>query len=164
MNAMVPRARAATALALLALACGREPSGPPPALGDDARALELLLADDLVLLAVGEADDAVAEDLPVRAAERLRSGAIPAARRQVERARTLTLVTAEGRELRAEVVAALEGRQAALEGYADALERGLLEDLELARSLRTQREAEATIDALLARLQASRAPSTGRSR
>jgi hypothetical protein len=50
-------------------------------------------------------------------------------------------------------VRALEARQSALEGYADVLERGLLEDLALATSLREQREAEAAVDALLARLE-----------
>ncbi|MCA9617274.1 MAG: hypothetical protein H6721_22095 [Sandaracinus sp.] len=140
-------------------ACGSsEPSGPPPELRDDARALEELLADDLVLLAVAEADEAVADDLPVRGAERLRAGAIPAARRQVEQARAVSAATAEGVALRDEVVAALDARRAALERYADVLERGLVEDLELAVALRAQREAEGGIDTLLGRLQAIRQP------
>lgn len=136
-----------------ALACGSAPEGPSDALRDDARAIAALLADDLVLLAVQEADDAVADDLPVRGAERLRSGALPAARRQVERARELTTRSPEGATLKDEAVRALEARQRALEGYADVLERGLLEDLALATSLREQREAEAAVDALLARLE-----------
>ena len=56
------------------------------------------------------------------------------------------------------IVAALDARRAALERYADVLERGLVEDLELAIALRAQREAEGGIDTLLGRLQAIRQP------
>lgn len=140
------------------VACGSTPEGPTDALRDDARAISALLADDVVLLALQDADEAVADDLPVRGAERLRSGALPAARRQVARARELETRSPDGAALRDEAVRALEARRAALEGYADVLERGLLEDLELAVSLRTQREAEAAVDALLARLEEIQSP------
>ena len=145
-------------LAFVGVACGSTPEGPTDALRDDARAISALLADDVVLLALRDADEAVADDLPVRGAERLRSGALPAARRQVARARELETHSPDGAALRDEAVRALEARRAALEGYADVLERGLLEDLDLAVSLRTQREAEAAVDALLARLEEIQSP------
>lgn len=143
-----------------ALACGpKSEEGPSNDLRAEVRALETILADDLVLLAVRDADDAVAEDLPVRAAGLLRDGAIPAARRQAEQVRAADVTTPEGLALRDEAARALDARTAALEQYADVLARGLLEDLELAMALRAQREAEGTIDTLLARLEALRSPS-----
>lgn len=120
--------------------------------------LERAVHDDLELLAMEEVEDAVAEDLPVRAAELLRAGALPAARRHVERVRDLSLSTARARALQLDSVGALEARADALEQYAAALERGLIEDLQLVQALGAQRAAEERIAALMRELEAARTP------
>jgi hypothetical protein len=142
--------RACTSLALCAIglyACGDDDAAqPPPAdLREDARAIAEILADDPTPAALVEVDDAILDDLPVRAAEMLESGAIPAARRQVEAAEALDLGTPDGRQLRNRVVTAMRARVHALEAYRDALARGEVEDLQLAQALREQRAAEASI-------------------
>lgn len=148
----------AAALALLAFGCGEssEDAPAPANVRADVGAIQLALSDDLSLLAIEEAERLVDDDRPVLAATRFRDGALPAARRHVERVRALALTTEEGRQLRAEAVTALEARVSALQRYAAALDRGIVEDYELAEALRVQREAEAAVEAVFDRLEALR--------
>ena len=144
--------RASASAALLAaclLGCGDDEEAAPASadLEADARAIAEVLADDPTPAALVEVDDAILDDLPVRAAEMLESGAIPAARRQVERIDALELGTSEGRVLRNRVATAMRARVDALEGYREALSRGEVEDLQLAQALRAQREAEGALAA-----------------
>lgn len=143
--------------ALLAACGGSTSEAPTPAaVQADVGALQLALSDDLSLLAIEEAERLVDDDRPVLAASRFRDGALPAARRHVERVRGLELGTADGRRLQADAVSALEARVMALQRYAAALDRGIVEDYELAEALRVQREAEAAIETLFERLEVLR--------
>lgn len=135
------------ASALLA-ACGDDDEGEAPIpqdLVEDARRLQDVIASDPAITALEEAEDAVADDRPVRAADLLLAGGIPAAGRQVERVRAVTLGTDEGRALQRRAVAAYEARVEALGQYRLALERGVVEDMTLVEALRAQREADEAI-------------------
>jgi hypothetical protein len=137
---------ACTALAAALIGCGDDAApGPPPELRDDARLLAEVLADDDTPQALVEVDDAILDRLPVRAAELLESGAIPAARRVAERVEAAEVRTVEGRQVRSRVLSASRARVEALEAYRDALRRGDVEDLRLAATLRAQREAESAL-------------------
>lgn len=122
-----------------------EVSGEPlsaPERADVAALGELMAAPvDPVDAALPAVDDAVERDLPVRAAELLRATAIPAARELVARAEAIEPTTDLGVALRRQWLAAQSQRVAALEAYAAALERGIVEDLVLADALRDQRLA-----------------------
>lgn len=148
----------ATTAACVVLACGAEPTVEVPSALGDVVALQALVADDTCPGAMEDVDRAVDEDKPVLAARLLRSGAIPAAARQVRRFRDATVSTPEGRRLRDDGVTAYDRRRVALVAYADALERGLMEDLTLVMALEGQRRAEGELAAYLRRLEAVRAP------
>ncbi len=136
---------------LLALAgCGRDapPAAEPSEIADGA-ALEALLADPAYAEALAPAEDAVAADLPVRAADRIRELTLPAARRQLERLRAFSARSSKGRRAAERANEALAARVAALETYGAALERGLLEDLVLVDALRAMRRAEESVSRAL---------------
>ena len=149
--------RATLALVLTACACGNdapEVAEPEADLRAEVRLLQRAMTRDLVLLSLEEVEEAMAEDLPVRAAELLESGAIPASRRQAERVAGLATHHPRAQALRDEAVELLGERTRALEAYQRALERGLVEDVTLLDALSSQREAEEAIDAFLGRLEA----------
>jgi hypothetical protein len=112
---------------------------------------------DPVSEALAAVDAAVERDLPVRAAELLRAQALPACRTLVATAEAIEVGTDLGAALRQQLVAAHTLRAAALEAYAGALERGIVEDLVLADALRDQRVAgQALVDARAALAAAQR--------
>jgi len=142
----------------LLLGCGddAEPEAPDAELVLDVRDLQVAVTDERALGSLEEVDEAVADDLPVRAAELLEAGAIPAAERHVGQLRDLPMRTASGRGLRAQAVEVLQARADALEQYRAALERGLVEDVTLLEALGAQRRAEEEVDAFLGELEAIR--------
>lgn len=145
------------AVMLSSMACGSsEPTGPAAPVVNDVTALQETVAADTCPSAVEDVDREVDDDKPVAAAGLLRGAAIPAAARQVERVRALTLHTADGRTLQAEVVRLYDARRAALVLYADALERGVMEDMQLIMALDAQRQADTALSAFLRRLEVMR--------
>jgi hypothetical protein len=155
--------------AAVCAACGS--SGPPPVdpalVRADAAALTAAVARDPAPQILGEADGMIDDRRPVRAAEVLRTAALPAVRRQLERVAVLRLRTGEGRALQERAGRAYRRRSAAIERYAAALARGEIEDDELLASVRAHREAEeevlAVIEAAQALGQPPRPASTKRS-
>jgi hypothetical protein len=145
---------------LLLAACGDDapPAAPPPTrdVVADVRALQALLGDDLAAGAIEEVDHALDDDRPFLAEERLRIGAIPAARRMTERARAVETGTTEGGALRGDVVRAYADRADALERLRTALVAGEGESLELVEALGAQRAANEALLALHDRLAALR--------
>lgn len=103
-----------------------------------------------------DVDAAVERDLPVRAAGILTERALPASRALIARLREIELRSELGDALRDQWVAACTARETALERYAAALERGIVEDLTLADALRDQRRAH---DAVVAAREAHAAAS-----
>lgn len=138
------------------IACSDDSGGEAPEadLQTQVRTLHREVTNDLVLIALEEVEEAMAEDLPVRAAELLETGAIPAARRQAERVGALDLSHPRAIELRDRAAARLSARTDALDAYRRALQRGLVEDVTLLDALQKQREAEEAIDELLGQLEA----------
>lgn len=140
----------------LLLACGDDDAGPEPPSADvvaDARALQDALADDTATRALEDVDD-VADTLPVRAADMLTNGVIPAARRQVEAVEAVSVGTERGRTLKAQALGACRARVTALEEYVPLLERGRVEDYDLVANLRAQRAAETALVEVLDALEA----------
>ena len=142
--------------ALLATACG--PSGPPPTdprlLRADSDALVATVARDPAPQILTEADGMIDDRRPVRAAEILRTAALPAVRRQLERVGALELRTGEGRALQERAGRAYRRRAAAIERYAAALERGQLEDEALLEAVHAHRDAEGEVLAVIEASQA----------
>ncbi|MEO0326840.1 MAG: hypothetical protein AAF447_28115 [Myxococcota bacterium] len=144
------RAQGLGASLALLVTCGPSaPPGPTPAEAADGAALQRLLTDRAYAEALAPAEEAVAADLPVRAAERLREATLPAARAQLARLGAFSPASPAGRRATAKARDALQARMEALETYAAALERGLVEDLVLVDALRDMRVAENAIDAAL---------------
>ncbi len=139
-------------LVALAIGCSGGPPEPPASLATDVRTLQRAITSGRELSALEDVENAIDDDLPVRAAELLEAGAIPAARRHAAELDTLSMASEEATALRDEGKRLVEGRVAALEAYRDVLQRGLVEDIELLAALRGQREAEDAIDAFLGRL------------
>jgi len=155
---------AALTLALLhaALGCGNDtPEGPSSELVGDARALLEMVMGDPATAALADVDRTVEDGRPVRAAELLRAGGIPAARAQVERCGDAAATSPEGRTLRRRAMRAYEARVAALELYAAALERGPVEDTQLVDALAAQRRADEDLLAVHRRLEELVASSRG---
>lgn len=143
----------ALAILVAAAGCDRETEGPSEDLQADARRLANRMGEDLELESLEEVEALVDEDLPVRAAQLLEGGTLPAARRHVRHVSEETMSSATGRQLREEAVGVLQARVDALVTYQEALERGLMEDLVLLDSLRQQREAEVAVTAFIERLE-----------
>ena len=140
--------RAALLLAAcLAAGCGDEDTGPSPALRQDIDALRRLMIGDPARQPLEEVE-AVAEGRPVEASRRLRTGAIPAAREQVERAEALELRSPEGRRFHRRLLRAYRDRVGALERYADVLEGAASDTDGLLASVREQAEIELAVMAV----------------
>jgi len=136
-------------VALFACACK---TGPTPeeqrAIEGDVRALQDAMGADATPNSLAEVDRAVAEDKPVLAATLLANGAIPAARQQVSAIEAITVQSDRGAKLRTEALRVYRRREAALEVYRRALERGVVEDESLVHALHAQRTAEEALVAL----------------
>lgn len=145
---------ALAASAALCAGCEDEPEGPPPGAAREAAALRRILDEDPALGPIEDVDGAVDEDRPVLAAERIALGALPAARRQVERVERADIRTAEVRAIQAEAVEAYRHRVEALESYRAVLARGTVEDLALHDALRAQRVAGEELVAVYEKLDA----------
>ncbi len=115
-------------------------------------AMQRLMALDPVAAPYAEAEDALAEDLPVRASERLEAGAIPAASRQVDLIGAVPVETSRGRSLQAEIGRVYARRVGAFRRYSAALSRGPVEDLELLDAIGEVRAVEEELLGLHAEL------------
>lgn len=112
-------------------------------------ALRDALSADRTLAAMQAVDEAVAEDLPVRAAGILREQTLPAIDATIASVTALSLGTTAAEDRRDDALAILRRRRSALVQYADALDRGLVEDLVLLDAIRAQRNAEQELSAFL---------------
>ena len=83
------------------------------------------------------------------AAEVMRTAAVPAVRRQMERVGALQLRSVEGRALQERMLRAYRTRLRAIEQYAAALARGELEDETLLLAVRAHRLAEEEVLAVI---------------
>ena len=123
--------------------------GEPPDLDAELRAdgalLVRLLDEDPARQPLADVQRAIDDDKPVRASELIETVALPSARRIAGDARRLGMTTAEGAGLRERTATALDARVAALDGYARALARGPIEDLELLDAMRDVRRADQAI-------------------
>ncbi len=130
------------ALALL-VACGDddEQEGPPPDLVADVEKLQDAITTDPAIAPIEDAEAMVDDERHALAAELLEQGGIPAAERQVEAVRDLTLGTRRGRLFKRRLARAYEDRVAALERYRVVLTRGFMEDLELVEAMGGVRES-----------------------
>ncbi|MAQ17400.1 MAG: hypothetical protein CMN30_21710 [Sandaracinus sp.] len=140
---------------LVLAACGDDADeGPSRRLVVDVADLQRAMGDDLAVLALEEVEDAVADDLPARAAQLLERGAIPATERQRATIAALEMSTDEGVALRDRAVALVADRKAALEAYREVLARGLMtDDLAMLDAITAQREAEEALTAFFAELE-----------
>ena len=132
-------------------ACGPSaPAATPLALlRADSDALSEAIARDPAPQILSEADGMIDDRRSVRAAEIMRTAALPAVRRQLERVGAVSLRTAEGRALQERAARAYRRRMEAIEGYAAALARGELEDETLLSAVRAHREAEEEVLAVI---------------
>jgi len=137
----------------LLLACSGSEQAPAPTVTDDVAALQRAVAADTCPSALADVDGEVEDGKPVNAARLLHSAAIPAAARQVGRIHDTQVHTSQGITLRQEGETLYDACRAALEGYADVLERGVLEDMDLVMALDAQRRADAALGAYLVRLE-----------
>lgn len=132
--------------------CGeREPTVVSPQ--RDIERLADLMSDDLELQSLTEVRGFVSDDLPVRAAELLEAGTLPAARAHQQAVAEASMITPTGRGLRDEAAVLLQARVDSLDSYRAALERGLIEDLVLLESIQQQRAAEDALLTFMTRLE-----------
>ena len=129
---------------LLSAACGssKPDATDPRVLRADGATLTAAIARDPAPQILGEADGMIDDRKPVRAAEVMRTAAVPAVRRQIERVGALQPRSAEGRALQERTLRAYRARLRAIEQYAAALARGEIEDETLLLAVRAHRLAE----------------------
>src|SRR5689334_21732866 len=110
---------------LVAGACGQgaEAVAAEQQLKNDVESLQDVMATDPALGPLEEVEAEVDNERPIHASEMLRSGAIPAARRQMDRVEALVPVTDRGRTLQTRLGEAYRKRLEALEAYRVALAR-----------------------------------------
>lgn len=149
LTAVLPAALLLTSL--LSAACGSsEPDGTDPrVLRADGATLTAAIARDPAPQILGEADGMIDDRKPVRAAEVMRTAAVPAVRRQIERVGALQPRSVEGRALQERTLRAYRTRLRAIEQYAAALARGELEDETLLLAVRAHRLAEEEVLAVI---------------
>ena len=146
--------RRAVLSALLLLACGEEEATTPVDVVADIEVLRLLMIDDPAVQPLEEVER-VAEDRPYEAARLLRTGVLPGARRQVERAERAEVGSREGQRLRRRLVRGYRDRLAALQDYRAVLEDGARDPDALLGALRAQSAADRAlleVDAEMERL------------
>lgn len=128
-------------VALLVVGCSGCTDDSDVALRSDVAALREVMVDDPAQQPLVEVER-VARDRPVLAGRLLRSGAIPAAQRQVRTLEQVRLQTERGRQLAARLVSAYRARESALQEYAEVLAAGASDDDALLEALRGQSSAE----------------------
>jgi hypothetical protein len=149
--------RLVAALALTALvACGGGAGEAERAARADLDRLEALLARDPAAEPLREVDEAIDDELLVRAGELLEAQGLPAAREAARAAGALEVRSPEARRLGEALSAAYRARVEALEQTARVLARGPGEGLALVDAFRAQREAEGQILAVREALEALR--------
>jgi hypothetical protein len=134
-------ALAAGALLVLAAGCSGDAEGPSEALRADVAAIRRVMIADPAQQPLAEVER-VAEDRPVLAGRLVRTGALPAARRQVEAVEGLRTRTERGGQLADRLLTAYRARVVALEDYAEVLEAAASDEAALLEALRAQSDAE----------------------
>lgn len=114
----------------------------------DARALQVVLANDRTVAILEEVDRAVDDRLPVRGAELLDRAALPSARALRAQLEQADIATPEGERIRSKAVGVATRRVRSLEQWRDALSRGTVEDMQLVDAMRAQRAVERELVAL----------------
>ena len=125
----------------LAAGCSSEDTGPSQAHLDDVGRVRVLMATDPTVAAVQDVER-VADGRPVEAGRRVRTGALPSAEEQLERARGLEVLSPQGRRYRRRLVRIYSDRVEALTAYAHVLERAAQDEDALVAALRAQSEVE----------------------
>jgi hypothetical protein len=128
-------------LLLLCAGCSEEPEGPSATLRSDVEAIRRVMIEDPAQRPLAEVER-VAEDRPVLAGRLLRTGAIPAARRQVQAVERLELRTERGQGFADRLLTAYRARVVALEDYAEVLAAAASDEAALLEALRAQSDAE----------------------
>lgn len=129
-------------LGALALAgCDDEPEGPPPGVADDIDRLRLVMIEDPAQQVLVEVERVV-DDRPVFAAQLLRTGGIPAARRQVEAVERVPVDSDVGQRTKRELRAAYDARLRALQQYERVLAAAASDDAALLEALHAQSQAD----------------------
>lgn len=128
--------------ALLALGC--DDDAPSPALRADVATLRGVLLEDTAGGPIAEVER-VADGRPVLGARLLASGAIPAARQQLERVRALAMTSEEGRGFQKTLADAYEARLRGLDAWHGYLNDGAIDDLALLDAMTTMREADQAV-------------------
>lgn len=143
---MSARAPGVLAIAAFAIACSGSDAGAGASIEGDAIVLQEILGSDPARTVLREIEQAVDTERPVMAAEMIEHSGLPAVRRQIERLQQAAVATRDGRALRTRAVRIHRARAAALEGYRDALARGIgTEDESLLAAMRAYAEAELQI-------------------
>ena len=138
---MSPRAALLVALAACSVGCSEEPEGPSPAVIEDIDRLRLTMIEDPAQQVLAEVDR-VADDRPVLASQLLRTGGIPAARRQVAAVERVRVDTEIGRRTQRELRAAYDARLSALQDYERVLAAAASDDEALLHALHAMSEAD----------------------
>jgi hypothetical protein len=125
----------------LAVACDSAPEGPAPELRADITALRRALNTDPARRPIADAER-VADDQPVLASRLVETGAIPAARRQLEAVRGAAVGTSKGRRWRGRLERAYELRVEGLEQWRVFLANEGRDDERLLEATTTLRRAE----------------------
>lgn len=137
--------RGAIALALALLAgCDSAPEGPAPGVRTDIATLRRAMIADPARRSIAEAER-VEDEQPVLASRLLASGAIPAARRQVDAVRALRMGSDEGRRWAEQLASAYEQRAEGLEQWRAYLADEGQNDEQLLEATTTLRRAEVAI-------------------
>ena len=138
------RAWAASLLCVAVSAgCAGEDEGPSPNVLADLALLHELIDRDPSTEPLELVERRLDDERPVHAAQMLRTTAIPAANRQVERIERAAVTSDDGRRFRRRLVAAYRTRVTALEAQQVVLEGGVGADpLEELTALRAVRQAE----------------------
>lgn len=123
-----------------------------PGEDEERQLLRNALNQDRTLEALEAVEDASAQDLPVRAAGILRESVLPAVDQTIDEIRALEFSIPVVQQRQDRALALLQDRRDALRDYARALDRGLVEDMELLDALSAQRSAEEAFGAFLSEL------------
>lgn len=121
--------------------CSGEPEGPSPAVIEDVDRLRLVMIEDPAQQVLAEVDR-VADDRPVLGAQMLRTGGIPAARRQVAAVERVRVDTEIGQRTQRELRAAYDARLSALQDYEQVLAAAASDDEALLHALHAMSEAD----------------------
>ncbi len=140
--------RTGLVLLLVAMAslagCGGEPEGPSPTLLDDITTLRQVVIANPAANPIASAERA-ADDRAVLASRLLQSGAIPAARRQIEAVQAAEVGSAEGRGWKERLETAYRLRVDGLEQWRTFLAAEGRDEEQLLEATSTLRRAEVSV-------------------